>query len=81
MSLPSLIVMIDKNTNISFVLSSAEEEETIKTISETILLSKHIKFDFTLLPGPELKNFNFDYSENLNLLFELDIIIPPPKVI
>lgn len=71
---------MDKEALVSFVLSSAEEEEAIKTISETIILPKQVKFDFNLFLDAELRNFNFDYSENLNLLLEFDIIIPPPKV-
>lgn len=80
-ALPSLLLVIDKETDISMLITGAEEEESNNLLLELKILFKINKLDYMCFLGIHYEFFQLPYIENKLLTLPSEVIVPPPKCI
>lgn len=80
-SLPTLMVLFDKEVEMSYSCSNSEEEESSSSFSEIKIFFKLKKIDYKFLLGYHSNLLPFTYIENNLLKLPSEVIVPPPKCI
>lgn len=80
-SLPTLMVLFDKEVEMSYTYSNSEEEESNSSFSEIKIFFKVKKIDYKFLLGYHSDLLPFPYIENKLLILPSEVIVPPPKCI